>query len=403
MSALILWISAVLALALLWWAFRRKPRSTAPAAVPRTATTPRQPPQEPLPPPALRQGFDALAVAVPARQEHRAAAPDAEPPAELAALAWRRLQDLDADRRAALTEAIRGIPRPPRSMQQLLSPEFVARADSSQLADLVMTEPLIAAKVLGAVNSPRYGLQRPISHLGQAVTFLGMNTVRSICLQYMLAEAFKPGHASARQAFDALWRACGLASELAVHLGKAMNLPQQAGLATQVVLGFVGQLASASLLPADQLKRWMDEDRIGRARLEQDLIGLNACELGQLLMHSWSLPAGLIEDVGDSGRVLVTPVSQVDTTRAPTLGLASLCHHLGEHPADAHTADSAGLMDHLSGRADTFHLAGYLAHPGLARLPAALASAEVQACLDRVLDAPENPGQAEPQALPAAA
>ena len=77
-------------------------------------------------------------------------------------------------------------------MQQLLSPEFVARASSTELSELVMAEPLIAAKVLSTVNSPFYALQKPVTNIGQAVTFLGINTVRSICLQYMLAEAFKP-------------------------------------------------------------------------------------------------------------------------------------------------------------------------------------------------------------------
>lgn len=391
MSAFILWIAAVLALALLWWAFRRKPgqpaavtqrSSVSPGATNGQAASLPRPSQVPAAPPVSDLSPSVGWVRAP------------EPPAALSSLAWRQPEDLEDSRREQLVQAIRGIPRPPRSFQQLLSPDFVARADSTQLADLVMAEPLIAAKVLGAVNSSRYGLEKPIAHLGQAVTFLGMNTVRSICLQYMLAEAFKPGLASAQRTFDSLWASCGRASELAVHLGKAMNLPQQAALATQVVLGFVGQLAAASLLPASRLQHWLEADRIGRTELEQELLGLNASELGQLLMQNWSLPAGLITDVGASGRVLVTPVTQVDTTRVPTLGLAYLCSHLGEHPADARTEDNGQLMQSVTGRADTYHLAGYLNHPALSRLPAALLSVEVQARLAQGLQAQ---GVAQPQ------
>ncbi len=302
-------------------------------------------------------------------------------PAGLASLTWLRANDLEAGRREQILQAIRGIPRPPRSLQQLLSPEFVAKADSTQLADLVMAEPLIAAKVLGAVNSSRFGLHKPISHLGQAVTFLGMNTVRSICLQYMLAEAFKPGLASAQQAFDAIWRWCGTASDLAVALGKGLNLPNQGALSTQVVLGFVGQLAVASLLPPKALAPWMAADRIGRTKLEQELLGLSAGELGPMLLGTWSLPQSLIEDVGDSARVLVTPAHQLDTTRVPWLGLASLCHHLGEHPEDGRPVEGNNLIEQLATQEQGFHLAIYLGHPALSRLPAVLMSSEIQARL----------------------
>ena len=143
-------------------------------------------------------------------------------------------------------------------MQQLLSPEFVARAGSAELSELVMAEPLIAAKVLGTVNAPFYGLHRPVTEVGQAVTFLGMNTVRSICLQYMLAETFKPAPGHARNACSTtVWQASAIASELSVRLGKALNLPDQGGLATQVVLGFVGHLATASLMPPAALEDWL--------------------------------------------------------------------------------------------------------------------------------------------------
>jgi HD-like signal output (HDOD) protein len=63
-------------------------------------------------------------------------------------------------------------------------------AQTLDLADMVIAEPQIAAKVLAVVNSPFYGLRSPLGSVGQAVTFMGMNTVRSLCLQYMLDESF---------------------------------------------------------------------------------------------------------------------------------------------------------------------------------------------------------------------
>lgn len=371
-------IAVVLAVALLWWWLRR------PAARPTHGPTP----------PTASSGSPVVARSAPTAARPPSAAPaapvrlapSATPmPTELAGFRWISEADLPAERRGQLLAAVRGIPRPPRSMQQLLSPEFVAKASSTDLSELVMAEPLIAAKVLATVNSPMYGLQKPVTHIGQAVTFLGINTVRSICLQYMLAEAFKPKLAEAQQAFDRIWRASAIASELAVRLGKALQLPHQGALATQVVLGFVGQLATASLIPPAGLAQWLNRDRLERAQLEQDLLGLSATEVGALLMHAWDLPASLVADVADSGRLLVTPPHTVDPARLPTLALGYLCARLGERLALRQLPVLDGYAPAQDTAPDLHHLRAALAHPALAALDEALQAPELLAAVRLLL------------------
>ena len=350
--------------------FRRQPETP---AVTRTAAVRRTPS-----PPA------------PVTAETPAAAPTpatpAEPvPDELSGFLWLSEQDLTPARRDALLTAVRGIPRPPRSMQTLLSPDFVASASSIELSDLVMGEPLIAAKVLSTVNAPFYGLHKPVTSIGQSVTFLGMNSVRGICLQYLLAEAFKPKHPETQKCFDILWHSSAIASELCVRLGKALNLPDQGSLSTQVVLSFVGQLATASLMPAAELETWLQSPPLERAELEQDLLGLSACEIGCLLMKAWELPEDLVNAVGGVGRQLVMPFMITDPERAPRFALGHLCALLGERLA-------LGQLDSLEGYdvrqetgIDTHHLRVSLTHPALARLDQALASPELLASLDQML------------------
>lgn len=372
MSLLMYWMAGVLALALAWWFFRRPPVKAAPArpvAAQRSSA------------PAPR-----AAAAAPAPAARETALPAAESmPAELAGFRWLREQDIDPARRDALLAAFRGIPRPPRSMQKLLSPDFVAKAGSAELSELVMGEPLIAAKVLSTVNSPMYGLRTPVTNIGHAVTFLGMNTVRSICLQYMLAEAFKPKLAEAQRCFDAIWQASAIASELCVRLGKALNLPDVGNLSTQVVLSFVGQLAAASLIPASRLEPWHHQNRLQRAHTEQELLGLNASEIGSLLMKTWELPESLIDEVCGVGRQLATPFMVTDRARAPRFALGYLCARLGEHFALGELDSLEGYDPALDIAADTHHLRASLAHPALARLDQALAAPELQAALDQMM------------------
>ena len=371
MSSEFLWIAAALASAMAWWFFRR-PVGRAPASAPLQVAS-------------LRSALSTVPAASP-RPAPAYVATVQPLPDELAGFHWRTESDLDDEHRATLIAAVRGIPRPPRSMQQLLSPEFVARASSADLSDLVMGEPLIAAKVLSTVNSPLYGLHRPVTNIGQAVTFLGISSVRSLCLQYILAEAFKPTQAEAQKAFDAIWKASAIASELAVRLGKALNLPDQASMSTQVVLGFVGQLATASLIPTAGMPRWLGRDRLERARLEQELLGLNAVEIGGLLMKSWELPAALVDDVNDMGRLLVTPPAAIEPERLPRIALGYLCAHLGEGLAQGRIPSPEALS--IGDGVDTHHLRACLAHPLLARLPAALQSPELQAAVRQMLGEP---------------
>ena len=372
-------IAGVLAIALAGWAISRN-ASRAQAGT-----------KAALPEPAQRNAVErsaapqtAASATAPATAAVPAAAAPVPPPA-LAAFEWRQVHDLESAQRDSLLEAIKGIPRPPQSLQKLLSPEFVARAGSAELSDLVMGEPIIAAKVLSTVNAPFYGLHKPVTGIGQAVTFLGMNTVRNICVQYMLAEAFKPRLATSQRAFDGIWRASAIASELCVRLSKALNLPDQGSLSTQVVLGFVGHLSAASLLPPKALNDWLGLCRLERAQREQEAMGLSAGEVGSLLMHAWGLPEALVNNVRAIDRVLVTAPSAAPTAESPRLALSYLCARLGERLATGQITTLQGYDPFLDVGPDTFYLNQHLRNPMLRQLPAALASAEVQEALELMM------------------
>lgn len=384
MPGTMLWIPALLLIVVagFWWLRRSSapsakpvtPASRAPAQAARVAAPAAAPKSVVVPPVAVSQP---AAVSTPVADETE--------PATLAQFQWRDAQAMDPAHRESLLTAVKGIPRPPRSMQRLLSPDFVARASSNELSDLVMGEPLIAGKVLATVNAPLYGLRQPVTSIGQAVTFLGMNSVRSICLQYMLAEAFKPKLAEAQKAFDIIWQASALASELAIKLSGALKLPNPGSLATQVVLSFVGQLATASLLPASGMPSWLARGRLERARLEQELLGLNATEIGALLMQSWELPASLVNDVKGIGQQLTADPGTTNSDEGTRRAVAYLCAVLGERLA---SGQMTTLLDHdplQDESADTFHLRQRLRHPALARLPQALASSEVQTAVEQML------------------
>lgn len=64
------------------------------------------------------------------------------------------------------------------------------KTDSSKVATIIQKDPAIAAKVLQACNSAFFRLPRRVVSIQQAVSYLGLSTVRSMVLS---AELFKPG------------------------------------------------------------------------------------------------------------------------------------------------------------------------------------------------------------------
>jgi len=383
---LVLLLVAVVALVLLAWrqaAARRPPPPTQRAGQPSAITGPR-PEQGALP------THGDFADRTRTAWQPLPAGGTAEPvwPPELLAFSYQLPDDLPEARRLALTVQFANLPRPPRLLNQLTSPDFLATASSSQLAEMVVAEPVIAARVLATVNSPLYGFQSPVNSLGQAMTYLGLNAVRSLCLQYLMLSAFKADTPARQAQIDQTWRASLLASELAQRLVRQLDWPDAGGLVSAVVLSFLGRLATVTVMPTPMLATLPHNGFLARTQAEQAHFGLGAGQIGALLMQTWDLPESLVQQVRAIDQVLVwhsplaglTPAATEARLRA-TLGY--LCARLGEQLVSGELTDLAQLDLASLGGPDWHLVQPALQHPSLARLPECLRSAELLAAIQK--------------------
>ena len=357
---------------------RHQPRPDLPltARPPVTSTTATPPP----PPAHAAVAAAALRQAVRAERIAQPPVPAEAPPEALANFHWAAPDSLSPQRQQVLVAALRRIPRPAAALQQLMSPQFLTRASSGELSDLITGEVQIAVKVLAAVNSPFYGLRQPVTRIGQAVTFLGLNSVRSICMQYLLDDSFKAGNAEQRQAYAQIWAASALASELCAKLAPRLALPDPGAMVAQVLLSFLGHLGATSLLLHPPGAQPTSGDLLARCRQSQDELGLTPAEIGGLLLREWRLPETLIHEVCSIDRLPVTPAEAIPSRRNQSLAVAYLCARLGERLTVAPT-DLAGFNPRHATGEDFFHLRGYLASSGLARLNDHLHGPDVLRCL----------------------
>ena len=303
-------------------------------------------------------------------------------PQALQSLHLARFTDLPPAQVDALAARLQTIPRPPHALDKLVSAQFLSQASSAELNDLMVGEPQIAAKVLAAVNSPLYGLQKPLGSIGQAATYLGMNSVRQICMQYMLDASFKPTSAQVKACYEQVWNASALSSALCFKLAQLLKLPDPGGLVTQIVLSTLGPLASYALLAPGTVLSLSGMDPIERAKAEQEALGLCATEMGGLLLQSWKLPAGLIADVCDIDRVLVHPSGATADARMARLGLCYLCKHLAGQMVAGTLPDLRAFDVTRMDDPALFHLAAYLDNFRLERLPEFLHFPDVLATVE---------------------
>lgn len=302
--------------------------------------------------------------------------------------------DLSADRREAIATVFRNIPRPPRLLDHLLSPDFVGQASSSELADLIAAEPLIAARVLATINSPLYGLRSPVNSIDQAVTLLGLTSVRSICLQYLLIASFKADSPERQQILDATWNASAIASELTNGLAQRLGFPEPGALVSAVVLSFLGRLATAATMPRGLLARIPSAGLLARTQAEQETLGLASSEIGRLLMADWGLPANVVEDAARIDTVLSTPCHTLEPVHASRLALCYLCARLGDRLASGEWDSLRSFDPQADPAPEFFHFKAYLALPTLAPLTAHLHAPATEAALQKMLRALHDPATA---------
>ncbi len=282
-------------------------------------------------------------IAKPVPRADQAAAPPAAAvlPPEITVLQLTRAESLDPARWQTVVDTFSDVPRPPRLLTQLVSLDLMSASSSQELMAMISGEPLIAAKVLAAVNSPAYGLGRPVSGVGQAVTFLGLNSVRAICMQYALMQAFQADCPARAQRLSALWQASALAGELTQHPMNRVGLPDPGGMTSAVVLSFLGKLAVTVGLPQTQLATMPPRDSLQRTLAEQAAWGVAAAEIGRMLMTRWELPATLVDEAANIGQGLVAPFKSAKDIAGLRRAFAHLCVCLAERLAFGELASLA--------------------------------------------------------------
>jgi len=178
----------------------------------------------------------------------------------------------------------------------------------------------MTAKILKLVNSAFFGLGRQISSPAEAVSYLGMDTIKSLVLSIHAFSQFASARFGAFS-IDALWahsqNTAGLAKELARMENAEQKVMDEAFVAG--LLHDTGKLVLASNFP-QQYEQVLQAGRSGTLAAltaEENTFGANHAEVGGYLLGLWGLPVPVVEAIalhhqpGKGSHLVFSPLTAV--------------------------------------------------------------------------------------------
>lgn len=166
--------------------------------------------------------------------------------------------------------------------------DSVSKGDASaaELADMIVTDPALSARLIQVANSPLYRGANEIKNIQMAVTRLGNSTIRTLITSLVMQQMFKPTTATLEQYFRTIWEQGVNVS--AISRALAAFVPQL-NADEAMLAGLIHQIGK---LPILTLVEKIPEFKDSPSRLEK-LLEKAHPHVGKLIMETWNFPKEL--------------------------------------------------------------------------------------------------------------
>lgn len=192
-----------------------------------------------------------------------------------------------ADKLASEVKTLYSLPDAVLSLNRLLDDPDTS---PERLAQAVLGDPGLTARVLKLVNSAFFGLNRRIDTVSRAMWHVGRKDLRTLAMTSAAVEGFR-GIPRELIDMEKYWLNSAVSAVLARLLGRRCDLLQGerlfiAGLLHQIgMLIFIGRYHERYRSAI----QFGGSDSMTVSHLEKQLFGFDHCELGGALLKSWRL------------------------------------------------------------------------------------------------------------------
>jgi HD-like signal output (HDOD) protein len=216
-----------------------------------------------------------------------------------------------------------------------------ARTDA--ISSIVQNDPAMSAKVLQLVNSAYFGMSRPLSSIGQAISYLGIDLLKGLALTLNVFAAHD-ARTSTGLSLEALQQTAILTARMAKRM---VDDPKDGEAAFSAgLLHEVGAIILSLAAPEDSAAVIRQVEASGRPAhvVERELLGATHAEVGGYLLGVWGLPLPIVEAVAYHHALPAVPRGERDM--AALVHVASTLAAQGLAPGGrppSHELDMAGL------------------------------------------------------------
>lgn len=197
-----------------------------------------------------------------------------------------------------LVEKIDDLPTIPAVATQVLQLLDQPDVRIEQVADLMLSDQVMTARVLKMVNSPVYKPGQRITSLKRALVYLGMNHIREVALTTSFINAFdETGGAFEIGTF---WEhAFGVGMVSRIIAGK-IGYPDQEQAYIAGIIHDIGEVFLSNFL-RDEFQAVLDSIKDKPVKLvdaEALQLGTSHCEIGLCMARKWNFPEVYCEVIG---------------------------------------------------------------------------------------------------------
>ncbi len=206
-------------------------------------------------------------------------------------------KNLKLEKARALIEGTSELPTIPVVATKVLELLDKPDVELDEVADLILTDQIMAARVIKIVNSPLYRAAQEIRSVKRALIYLGFRHIRELALTCSFLEVFqgKDGVFNIRTFWEHSF-GVGVVSKL---IAQRARFPDVEKAYLGGIIHDIGEVFFSYYL-RDQFQEVLDSIKGEAYKLvdaEEKFFGTTHCEIGEIIARNWNFPADYCEVV----------------------------------------------------------------------------------------------------------